>query len=284
MVNQLTITILVDNTPNRDAPGLVCEHGWSAWIEADGHRVLLDAGASDLVLRNAAALGVPLSEAETIVLSHGHYDHTGGLATVLAAAPGAAVYLHPAALGEHFSNHPGKGPRAIGLPQPSAAALAGRRVVRTEGPTEIAPGVHVTGAVPRRTDFEDVGGPFFLDAAAAQPDPIEDDQAVWIDTPRGAVVVLGCAHAGIVNTLDHVTNLTGGGRIHAVLGGTHLVSASAQRLQRTADALRRFGVKLLAPCHCTGAAAMDFLQDEFPRTFLQCTVGTRLTFGGLRHS
>ena len=103
MVKRLTITVLVDNTlaAGDGAAGLKSEHGWAAWIEADGRRVLLDAGASDLVLRNAAVLGVPIAQAEAVILSHGHYDHTGGLAAVLDAAPRAALYAHPAALGEH---------------------------------------------------------------------------------------------------------------------------------------------------------------------------------------
>jgi 7,8-dihydropterin-6-yl-methyl-4-(beta-D-ribofuranosyl)aminobenzene 5'-phosphate synthase len=283
MVKRLTITVLVDNAlaAGSGAAGLKSEHGWAAWIEADGHCVLLDTGASDLVLRNAAALGVPIGEAEAVVLSHGHYDHTGGLAAALEAAPRAIIYAHPAALGEHYSCHPGRGPRSIRMPGPSADAVraGGRRMAWTTGPTEVVPGVHATGAVPRRTDFEDVGGPFFLDAAASRPDPIEDDQAVWIDGPTGVVVVLGCAHSGIVNTLNDVSQLAGGRPIVAVMGGTHLVGASAERLDRTAAALERFGIGTLGPSHCTGVEATEFLRKRFPASFLECGVGTRLTFG-----
>jgi 7,8-dihydropterin-6-yl-methyl-4-(beta-D-ribofuranosyl)aminobenzene 5'-phosphate synthase len=283
MIQRLSITVLVDNAlaATCGAAGLASEHGWSAWIEADGRRVLLDAGASDLVLRNAAALGIPLGETDAVVLSHGHFDHTGGLATVLEAAPRAAVHAHPAAVGEHYSCHPGQGPRSIRIPEPSAEALraAGRALVWTTGPAEVVPGVHVTGAIPRRTDFEDVGGPFFLDAAASRPDPIDDDQAVWIEGPTGIVVVLGCAHSGIVNTLDHVSHLAGGRAIVAVIGGTHLVGASHERLERTAVGLERFGLRTLGTSHCTGAPATAFLRERFPGTFLECGAGTRLTFG-----
>jgi 7,8-dihydropterin-6-yl-methyl-4-(beta-D-ribofuranosyl)aminobenzene 5'-phosphate synthase len=139
-------------------------------------------------------------------------------------------------------------------------------------------GLTVTGTVPRNTDFEDTGGPFFLDAACTRPDPLVDDQAVFFESREGLVVLLGCAHSGVVNTLHYISELTGGKPIHAVLGGMHLVQASPQRLERTIESLRTWHTPLLAPGHCTGMAATAALWNAFPGRCATCHVGTRFEF------
>ena len=139
-------------------------------------------------------------------------------------------------------------------------------------------GLHVTGPIPRITTFEDVGGPFFLDAAGAQPDPLVDDQALFFTVPEGVVVLLGCADAGVINTLHYIHKLTRGAPVHAVIGGMHLLNAPAARLAATIAALREFGVRCVAPCHCTGGAATDLLRSHFPGPCQDFGVGSRLVF------
>lgn len=136
------------------------------------------------------------------------------------------------------------------------------------------------GEIPRRTDFEDVGARFFLDPQGQQADSLRDDQAVLFPTAAGVVVVLGCAQAGVVNTLEHVRRLTHEQSLHAVRGGMHLLQASPQRLAATVAALRQSDVKLLAPCHCTGAGAVARLWAEFPSRCVTAGVGTRFEFRG----
>ena len=149
----------------------------------------------------------------------------------------------------------------------------GRRI-EVAAPTQVTERLRLTGPVPRRTDFEDTGGAFFLDEACTQPDPIVDDQAAFVETALGTVVILGCAHSGIVNTLWHIHELTDGRPIHTVIGGTHLVRASAERMDRTVAELRRLNIARLLPCHCTGFPAQVRLWNEFPERCAVCPTGT----------
>jgi 7,8-dihydropterin-6-yl-methyl-4-(beta-D-ribofuranosyl)aminobenzene 5'-phosphate synthase len=151
-------------------------------------------------------------------------------------------------------------------------------LVATSSPTFVLGELHVTGPVPRVTDFEDTGGPFFLDAECMRPDPLVDDQAVFFESQDGVVVLLGCAHSGVVNTLQYVDQLTGDKPIRAVLGGMHLIEASTERLARTIEALRNWDIRLLAPAHCTGMTATAALWNAFPGRCTTCHVGRRFEF------
>jgi 7,8-dihydropterin-6-yl-methyl-4-(beta-D-ribofuranosyl)aminobenzene 5'-phosphate synthase len=152
------------------------------------------------------------------------------------------------------------------------------RLVSTQRPTAVGEGLVATGPVPRTTDFEDTGGPFYLDRECRTPDPLEDDQALFFAAAQGTVVLLGCAHSGVINTLRYVAELTGNRPIWAVIGGMHLGDASAERLDRTIEELRRLGVRLLGPGHCTGTPATVALWSAFPGRCLTCHASTRLEF------
>lgn len=271
------ITVVVENTASRS--DLQAEHGLSLWIDTGHHRVLFDTGQGGLVVANAKVLGLPLESADAVVLSHGHYDHTGGLCHVLPLTRRARVHLHPAALSVKYAREGDGRCRSIGIPESSREALSRHAAgtVHTTGVTEVVDGLFVTGEVPRVSDFEDTGGPFYLDNAATQPDPILDDQSLFFDTPQGVVVALGCAHAGVINVLEHVRRATGR-PIHTVFGGTHLVSASEERLGRTIESLRRLGVRRLGPAHCTGSKATAGLWQALPDCCFACPGGTELAF------
>jgi 7,8-dihydropterin-6-yl-methyl-4-(beta-D-ribofuranosyl)aminobenzene 5'-phosphate synthase len=278
MIHQLRITTLVENTVGR--PDLLAEHGIAFWVEADGFRLLFDTGQGKVLGHNARKLGVPLDSADAVAFSHGHYDHTGGLAEVLGARPDVPIYLHPAAREPKYARGPRPPHRAIGMPEPAEAALRSHRgpITWTRGPTEIRPGMVLTGEIPRRTQFEDVGGPFFCDAECQTPDPLADDQALCIETPSGAVVVLGCAHSGVVNSLDYLAELTGASRFRAVLGGMHLVRADAERLDATIAALQRYDPRVLAAGHCTGPRAVTALWAALPDRCVPCAAGSFFRF------
>ncbi len=275
----ITLTLLVENTAR--GMGVLGEHGLAWWIDTGTHRVLFDTGQGMALENNAKRLGIDLSRADAIVLSHGHLDHVGGLETMLALAPQAALYLHPRATERKYtgSDRWPRGRRlSIDFLETEAFRTGGRRVEMTREPTEIVPGVWMTGEVPRETDFEDTGGPFFLDEAMTQLDPLLDDQSIYLRTSQGIVVIFGCGHAGAVNTLRHIGRLTQDAPLLATLGGLHLENASVHRINETVRALRSCHPRRMAFCHCTGLHAIRRLWDEFPGSCLQAHASMRMEF------
>jgi 7,8-dihydropterin-6-yl-methyl-4-(beta-D-ribofuranosyl)aminobenzene 5'-phosphate synthase len=277
MSKHVCITTLVEDTTS--GTGLFGEHGLSLWVEYGDQGVLFDTGQTGLLLENAKLLGANVAKIDAIVLSHGHYDHTGGLAAVLDIAPRAMVHTHPAALWPKFGRK-GTETRAIGMSDSTKEVVLAHaqdeRVVWTEEPTEVMPGLFATGQIPRNTDFEDVGGAFFVDEKCEKADILPDDQAVYFDTPKGLVVLLGCSHAGVVNTLDYIAKLSGHKHIDSVVGGMHLLSASQDRIERTVNVFRKYNVQNIGFGHCTGANAAQEIRNAFPDRCFTCSTGSRV--------
>lgn len=256
--NDLRIRILVDN---KAGAGLVEEHGFSAWIEVGGHRILFDTGQGKALVPNAARLGCDLSLVDTLILSHGHYDHGGAVSQVLRVAPASRVYCHAGAFLPRYSIGPGEAPRTISMPLSAREAILGlpaERVHWVVGAGQIVPGLGISGPVPRHSG-EDTGGPFFLDQQGCYPDPIQDDQAIWMHTKDGLLIVTGCCHSGLLNTVQHIRRVSGVKRVFGIIGGLHLANASPERLEATCAALRRWDPAFVIACHCTGPDAVAFL-------------------------
>jgi len=276
MIHQLKVTAVTENTAGCfEALG---EWGLSLWIEADGHRLLCDTGKGQALGFNAKLLGIDLAKAEALVISHGHHDHTGGLAALVEMGYRGKVYAHPVAWTTKYQKREGLPPKPISSPMGREALEAkGLEVIACTGPTEIAPGILLTGAVPRRVDFETITDPFYRDLACTDHDPVEDDQALLIEMPEGWVVITGCGHAGIMNTLNYAKELTGG-KLLAVLGGMHLFRASDERLRQTIAGLEAAGVKLVAACHCTGPHVVAEMQRQTAFRGLGLNAGQTIEF------
>lgn len=273
----LKITIVVDN---RVGQGLSGEHGFSLWIETGTERVLFDTGQGSALAENARKLGIELEQTDRVVLSHGHYDHTGGIPGVMDKAPQAEVYCHPGVVQPRYSIRTGT-PKPIQMPRESMTTLdklPAQQLHWVQQPERLAEQVGITGPIPRETSFEDTGGPFYLDAEGKRPDPIEDDLALWIGTETGLVVCVGCSHAGVVNTLNHILRLNPGSRIRAVIGGFHLLNASGNRLEQTISALQSLNPEQVVPCHCTGGPPVKRMENALGHQTISGHSGMTLRF------
>ncbi len=262
MGKTVKITVLVDTESFNE--NLAKEHGFSAWVESEGRHILFDTGQIGGMLENAQKLGIDLAKADTLVLSHGHFDHTGQLPQFLAINDKAEIHCCENSDITRYSCKIGTAPRSIGMPEASRAALASispSRIHTMNTHRYLAPKIGMTGPVPRLSPVEDTGGPFFLDDHRGVDDLIEDDQSMWFETDKGLLILLGCCHAGLVNTVEYIKRISGIDKLYGIIGGMHLVNADEQRLQYTFENMKRWKPEVLVPCHCTGATPVARMID-----------------------
>jgi len=222
-------------------------------------------------------LGVNLNRVDKIVLSHGHYDHTGGLFNVLRRMrKEVEIVAHPDVWGDKYAHREGEEYRYIGIPfRRQLLESLGATFNLTTKPVKISDNIMTTGEILMKTDFETVAPILYVkEDGGWQPDMVLDDQALIITTEPGLVVILGCAHRGIINTLYQAQQLTGVKKIHTVLGGAHLVDGSEEQVWLTIAALRELDVQRLGLCHCTGLAATSLIAQEFGERFFFNVTGT----------
>jgi 7,8-dihydropterin-6-yl-methyl-4-(beta-D-ribofuranosyl)aminobenzene 5'-phosphate synthase len=271
---KVTATILSENCVFLQ-PGAVAEHGLAIFIETEGGNYLLDTGQGKAIVNNAMVLGFDLKTLKGVILSHHHFDHTGGLAPVLDVKGAVDVYAHPDLFKESYSLRGGK-ERFIGVPYPRKLLESkGARFNLSAEFREIEPGLWLTGEIPRRTDYEKGDQDQVLKADGGYvKDEILDDQSVVAETEKGLVVILGCCHAGIINTLTHIREKLGGRPIHAVIGGTHLGPATEEQQEKSIADLKAFGIERLGVSHCTGLKMANRLAQEYGDRFFFCNVGT----------
>jgi 7,8-dihydropterin-6-yl-methyl-4-(beta-D-ribofuranosyl)aminobenzene 5'-phosphate synthase len=253
--------------------------------EGKANSVLFDAGISpEGVVKNAECMGISLSEVECIVLSHGHYDHFGGLLSAVKAINKAAlpIIVHEQMFKTRGSaNSKGKVRK---YPEfPAEAELSPARLVSTKQPSLTADGmVCVTGEIPRKTSFETgyTQHKTFVSGAWKSDPWIMDERAVAINIKgKGLVVLSGCAHAGIINTIAYAQQITGAAKVYAVMGGFHLAGKEFEnRIQPTIEELQRMNPELIVPSHCTGWRAMCAMAKAFREGFAWNSVGNMYRF------
>ena len=275
---ELQITTLSENTAGLG--NFLGEWGLSILVETDGLSILLDTGQSISASHNADISGIDLSKIDRIVLSHGHFDHTGGLRQVLRRmVKKTEIIAHPDVWQAKYARREGMAERYIGIPfQRQELESLGARFNLTTEPVRITDNIMTTGEIPMVTDYEEIESNLLVkEGTDFKRDKLLDDQALIINTEPGLVVILGCAHRGIINTLYHAQQLTGVETIHTVLGGCHLIDASEERIWLTIAALKELDVQSLGVSHCTGLPASVIMAHEFGDRFFFNNAGTTLS-------
>jgi 7,8-dihydropterin-6-yl-methyl-4-(beta-D-ribofuranosyl)aminobenzene 5'-phosphate synthase len=273
----IQITTLSENTASDE--GLIAEWGLSILVEADDHKILFDTGLSFSAAYNAPTLAVDLSQIDKIVFSHGHSDHTGGLLHILKMVKGdVEVIAHPDIWAAKYSRYPGEKEEYAGVPFPKEVAeTSGALFNLTRKPVWISENIVTSGEIPMITEYEMIDPVLYVkEKGELKPDPLWDDQALFLKSEKGLIIFLGCAHRGVINTIRHAQKLTGLEPVYAVIGGTHLVSASPQRLDLTIAELLSLGIQRLGVSHCTGLPASAVLAQRFGEAFFFNNAGTRI--------
>ncbi|MEJ2719171.1 MAG: MBL fold metallo-hydrolase [Deltaproteobacteria bacterium] len=269
------------------AETLIAEHGLALLITVhvggEEHSVLLDTGYNrDTVRHNMRILGLKLDTLDAVVISHGHMDHTGGLDAVLDNLPAdTKVIVHPAAFSQRHLKLPTGGMvKFPPMPEVEQLKRFDVNLVKSAGPLKLANDtVLATGQIPRVTSFE-IGFPGAVMEVEGElvTDPIEDDQSLVVNLgEKGLVVISGCAHSGIVNSVLYAQKLTGVSRVNSVIGGFHLTGpVMAPMIEPTIQEMKNLAPELIVPMHCTGPEAVQRFAQEFPDSFVLSSVGTKI--------
>lgn len=271
------LTVLCDNAVGAQM-GVIGEHGFSCFVETPEGNFLFDTGQGLAILNNCRVLGKDLRTVRGVVLSHGHYDHTGGLPDVLHQTGPVDVIAHPDLFCLRYrssSTHR----KFIGLPfRREHLESLGARFHLVREWTEIGTGIFVTGEVPRHPPpiTGDSGLITLTPEGDEIHDPLADDLSMVIDSPRGLILLLGCAHAGLANIVERVLDRTGAKRIFAVLGGTHLGFCGEGEIETAVRLLEDVGVEKFGASHCTGQAAAAEFQRRLGERFFFAHAGAFL--------
>ncbi len=272
-------SIFKENQREERNPFLYAEHGFSLLITINNTKIIYDAGASaNLLIKNLKLMKIDPNELDVITISHGHLDHTGAIESLIRKIDKAIpVILHPETSKKYFFLFP-NGNRTNDMIAIDKKRLedSGARVIENTKPYEVAEGCFLSGFIPR-TNKEEKGLPFayIYKDEGYEHDAIIDEQAIYIDLKnKGLVIITGCGHAGIVNTIMHAQNIMGTKKIYAIIGGLHLSQASEELVDWTIKNIKDFEPKIVVPTHCTGFNVMMRFSLEMPNEFILNSVGS----------
>ena len=272
---KVRLTILSENSVGVPF-GVIGEHGFACYLETEYGNYLFDTGQGYAIVPNSLVLSKDLRSIKAIMISHGHYDHTGGLPAVLKLCGPVNVYGHPDMFMDRIwssEDHT----RFIGLP-------FSRRYLESLGATfclgtdmvEVGEGLFLTGEIPRTSAFEkgDVKMTAVMPGGEKiHPDPLKDDLSLLVDSDRGLILVLGCAHAGLINIIEYAMKRMNRDDIYAIIGGTHLAFATEEQIAATMEVIDRFSIERIGVSHCTGQLQASRLHAKLNERFFFASVG-----------
>lgn len=262
-MQKLKITVLSENVAGKWCRA---EHGLSFLVEAD-RKILFDTGSSDLISYNAQVLGLDLSEIDTIVLSHGHDDHSGGLMQF----QGQQLICHPDAF---ISRSRKSNASPLGIRWEENEIRSKFEVKTSIEPVKLSEQIYFLGEIPRVTDFESKATAFRK--ADGTDDFVMDDSGLAVLTNKGLVVISGCAHSGICNMILHAQKVSGVEKVHAVIGGFHLQNDD-ETTRKTIGWLKSKQVEQVIPSHCTALPAQSAILKDY--SFIQVKTGNVIELG-----
>jgi 7,8-dihydropterin-6-yl-methyl-4-(beta-D-ribofuranosyl)aminobenzene 5'-phosphate synthase len=275
------ITILCDNYT--EFTGLIAENGFGVFIETNDKTYLFDTGAGFSLSYNALALKKDFSKINKIFLSHGHKDHTGGLLWAIDNSLPVNIIAHPNVFDPHSVKKSSEDEiKQIGCPLSRRAINEKGAILNTfDKTTEIDEGLYFITGVERRKELTPADPRLILPGTSDGTyvkDTILDDASLLISAHHQPVLLLGCAHSGLLNILNHLEKEMGITRLKAIIGGTHLKYSDSYLLDQTIERLKAFSVDLIAPCHCTGFEVTMVLAHHFKETFHKVSVGNVYLF------
>lgn len=279
-VDSLDVVIVADNTVH--SPGLLAEWGFSALLRATvgekTYSILFDTSTTgSVLLHNMDALGIRPEDIDYIVLSHGHYDHTGGLKDLLERSGKKTIIAHPDAFGQKYSLKGGF-LRYIGSPFTLEEIRGLSHLVLAKDPFMFAPGAYYMGEIKREGFPEYREGMYKLEEGVLVEDPMLDDTGVAVNVDGlGLVVFTGCGHSGVLNIVRHAEK-TLGEKVYAVVGGLHMFKEEPDKVYSVFDRLEEWGVKKVAPAHCSGVVAKCQAAEIRRGFFIEAGSGSRIVF------
>lgn len=269
LIRRVEVTVLVEDSTNMDKPDVLAKHGLSLFIQAETSEgelfLMMDTGPSpDVLNHNSKVMNIDLTKTMAIIISHGHYDHIGGLVGALKHMErGVPVIVHPQAFSPKFKVDPVI--KYIGSPFNSAdVEKLGGKLILSRNHVKIAGKVFSSGEIKRNMPVEEENDFWAVEKEIFIKDPLMDDQALFLNVKgKGLIVISGCAHSGIINTIKQAKEVMKENKVYAVLGGFHLIKASDERIQATINELLKVKPEFIAPCHCTGDKTINLLKEVF---------------------